>query len=81
MGGSSADSALGFDTSTPHLTNTLWWVRPGMSPNVTDAMDRGNASDNTVSPPNDPNTSTKRKSEDASLQPRAKRNRYISIAW
>lgn len=80
-GGSSAGSALGYEPPpTPLSTNTLWWVRPGMSPSATGAMARSNASDNTASPPNDPNTSTKRKSEDASLQPRAKRNRYISIA-
>lgn len=42
--------------------------------------DRNNASD-TMSPPNDSSTHTKRKSEDAAPQPRAKRNRYISIAW
>jgi hypothetical protein len=48
-----------------------------MSPN---ARDSNNASD-TMSPPEDSGSNAKRKSEDGSGQPRAKRNRYISIAW
>ncbi|KAH9865544.1 hypothetical protein J1614_009129 [Plenodomus biglobosus] len=41
--------------------------------------DRNNASD-TMSPQNDSGSNAKRKSEDGGPQPRAKRNRYISIA-
>ncbi|KAF2856067.1 fungal-specific transcription factor-like protein [Plenodomus tracheiphilus IPT5] len=41
--------------------------------------DRNNASD-TMSPPNDGGSYPKRKSDDGGPQPRAKRNRYISIA-
>lgn len=42
--------------------------------------DRNNASD-TMSPPNDTGAHAKRKSDEGGPQPRAKRNRYISIAW
>jgi hypothetical protein len=49
-----------------------------MSP--TSTHDRHNASD-TMSPQDDAGSSAKRKSDDGSSQPRAKRNRYISIAW
>jgi len=49
-----------------------------MSANSAAGHDRNNGSD-TMSPSGDSNG--KRKSEDASAQPRAKRNRYISIAW
>ncbi|CBX92425.1 hypothetical protein IAQ61_006180 [Plenodomus lingam] len=41
--------------------------------------DRNNASD-TMSPPNDTGAHAKRKSDEGGPQPRAKRNRYISIA-
>ncbi|KAL6706789.1 hypothetical protein ACN47E_005125 [Coniothyrium glycines] len=41
--------------------------------------DRNNASD-TMSPPNESRSNAKRRSEDGAPQPRAKRNRYISIA-
>jgi hypothetical protein len=37
-----------------------------------------NGDSDTMSPPNE---SQKRKSDDGAPQPRAKRNRYISIAW
>jgi hypothetical protein len=53
-------------------------MQPNMSP--TSAHDRHNASD-TMSPQEDAGSSAKRKSDDGSAQPRAKRNRYISIAW
>jgi hypothetical protein len=44
-------------------------------------VDRNNASD-TMSPPHETSAASKRKSEDGGApQPRAKRNRYISIAW
>jgi hypothetical protein len=55
-------------------------MQPNMSPAPATAYDRNNASD-TMSPPGDSSSNAKRKSEDASAQPRAKRNRYISIAW
>lgn len=45
----------------------------------TTSADKVNASD-AMSPPNDSGNNAKRKSEDAPAQPRAKRNRYISIA-
>jgi hypothetical protein len=35
----------------------------------------------TMSPSNETNSGGKRKTEDGAPQPRAKRNRYISIAW
>jgi hypothetical protein len=48
------------------------------------AADQNNASD-TMSPANDSgnnnSNSAKRKSDEGAPQPRAKRNRYISIAW
>ncbi|KAF2030113.1 hypothetical protein EK21DRAFT_66131 [Setomelanomma holmii] len=50
-----------------------------MSPTSATGHDRNNASD-TMSPPGDSSSNAKRKSEDGSGQPRAKRNRYISIA-
>jgi hypothetical protein len=51
-----------------------------MQPNMSPAHDRHNASD-TMSPPDDAGGGAKRKSDDGAAQPRAKRNRYISIAW
>jgi hypothetical protein len=48
-----------------------------MSSTSATGHDRNNGSD-TMSPSD---SNGKRKSEDASAQPRAKRNRYISIAW
>jgi hypothetical protein len=54
---------------------------PAMSSTSANGHDRNNASD-TMSPPDDTGSHVKRKSEDGgSAQPRAKRNRYISIAW
>lgn len=51
-----------------------------MGPSPATTTDRHNASD-TMSPPNE-GASQKRKSEDGGApQTRAKRNRYISIAW
>ncbi|KAL5116523.1 hypothetical protein ACEQ8H_005519 [Pleosporales sp. CAS-2024a] len=51
-----------------------------MSAPPANGHDQNNASD-TMSPPGDTSSNaTKRNSEDASAQPRAKRNRYISIA-
>ncbi|KAF1946134.1 hypothetical protein EJ02DRAFT_337101 [Clathrospora elynae] len=46
----------------------------------TSAADRNNNASDTMSPPNDSSHSAKRKSDDGAPQPRAKRNRYISIA-
>jgi hypothetical protein len=54
---------------------------PAMSSTSANGHDRNNASD-TMSPPGDTGSNAKRRSEDGgSAQPRAKRNRYISIAW
>jgi hypothetical protein len=53
-------------------------TQPIMSP--TSVHDRHNASD-TMSPQDEAGSGAKRKSDDGSAQPRAKRNRYISIAW
>jgi hypothetical protein len=53
---------------------------PAMSSASANGRDRKNS--DTMSPPGDTNSNAKRKSEDGgSAQPRAKRNRYISIAW
>lgn len=45
----------------------------------TTPADKANATD-ALSPSNDSGSNAKRKSDDAPAQPRAKRNRYISIA-
>lgn len=49
-----------------------------MSPN---SGNEGQTASDTMSPPHESGTTAKRKGDDGTAQPRAKRNRYISIAW
>jgi hypothetical protein len=58
------------------------WAQVTMdSVSASSGRDRNNASD-TMSPPDDSSNNAKRKNDEGgSAQPRAKRNRYISIAW
>lgn len=82
--GSAAESALPAtprELAAPALLIPLCIVWGAERMRTTAVMsDRNNASD-TMSPPNDSGSNAKRKSEDGGPQPRAKRNRYISIAW
>ncbi|KNG51360.1 fungal specific transcription factor [Stemphylium lycopersici] len=54
-------------------------ARAELTMSSTTPVDKSNASD-TMSPANDSGSNAKRKSDDGPAQPRAKRNRYISIA-